>query len=212
MEVYPGKRLNAMRECLLGHGTYKDKDEEGEEVAVASVSGEIQQIDRLITLVPKHIWYFPYVGDVVVGRVISTANKRWYVDINTKMEAILMLTAINLQGNVQRRKGETDEINMRNYYNPGDIIIAEVHSVGAKIQLHTRNENYKKTGYGMLLKADVNAVTKEKTQFLAVQIEEEKVSLVFGMNGYISVSGTNKHSIKSVAQKLLLNQLEQIRE
>ncbi|KAI5184558.1 exosome complex component RRP4 [Nematocida homosporus] len=205
MNVYPGKEIDFGQDCLLGHGTYKALNAQGEEVALATVTGEIQQVDRLITVRSASHWYTPYTGDVVVGQITAIANKRWYVEINSKAEAVLMLTAINLEGNVQRRKGELDEIKMKEYYGIGDIIIAEVQSTGNKIQLHTRNERYTKIPYGLLLKLSPNDITKEKTQIQTIPIDNQTITVISGMNGYVAIYGppNSAQAIKQVAQSIL---------
>lgn len=202
---YPGEPIKHTEEYLLGHGMYKDVDQDGHPVAVASVCGKIAQIDRLITIPADTRWYTPGVGDVVVGRIIGIANKRWYVDLNTRAEAVLMLTAINLVGNIQRRKGELDEIMMQEYFAPGDIIIAEVQGTGQKVQIHTRNEKYTKVPYGVLLKAAPSSIGKEKTQFHQFAVNGQEVGLVLGLNGYVAIFGAPEatQEIKTVAQKVL---------
>ncbi|KAI5189999.1 exosome complex component RRP4 [Nematocida sp. AWRm77] len=213
---YPGDLLKHTEEYLLGHGTYKDTDAEGHSIAIASVQGEVQKIDRLLTIPTQTRWYVPCVGDVVVGRIVGIANKRWYVDINTREEAVLMLTAINLVGNIQRRKGELDEIMMQEYFAPGDIIVAEVQSTGQKVQIHTRNEKYTKVPYGVLLKSLPSAVSKEKTQFHAFSVNKKEARLILGLNGYICAYGAPEdvQEIKHVSRAVidLIHRREKIDE
>ncbi|OAG29230.1 exosome complex component RRP4 [Nematocida displodere] len=201
MSVYPGEEIKNCSECLIGHGAYTDKDEEGNTVSIASVQGEPQRIDRLITVQAKTLWYTPGIGDIVVGRITGVSNKRWYVDINTTTETVLMLTAINLIGNVQRRKGELDEIMMKEYYQTGDIIIAEVQSTGIKTQLHTRNERYRKIPFGILLTFPPEAVAKSRTQHITLEVDGKEITATVGINGYVAVYGNSDTSaeIKKVA-------------
>lgn len=46
------------------------------------------------------------IGDVVVGRITEVAQKRWKVDLNSRSDAILMLSSVNLPGGVQVRSKE----------------------------------------------------------------------------------------------------------
>jgi len=41
------------------------------------------------------------IGDVVVGRITEVAQKRWKVDINSRQDAVLLLSSVNLPGGVQ---------------------------------------------------------------------------------------------------------------
>jgi len=202
---YPGEEIGYTEEALLGHGTYKDADREGKEIAVAALFGEIHQTDRLITIQHKSQWYVPCVGDVVVGKVTRIANKRWYVEINSKTEAVLMLTAINLEGNVQRRKGELDEIMMQKYFALGDILVAEVQSVGQKPQIHTRSEKYSKIPFGVLLEMHPRSVGRGKTQFYTLPGNQKEIRVVLGVNGYVTVHGEPEEvlKIREVAQELM---------
>eukprot|EP00854_Cymbomonas_tetramitiformis_P013916 gene13916-16449_t len=85
-------------------------------------------------------------GDVVVGRVSEIAQKRWKVDINSKQNAALLLSAVNLPGGVQRRRTNVDELNMRSVFEEGDAISAEVQQLmgDGQVALHTRNLKYGK--------------------------------------------------------------------
>lgn len=90
--------------------------------------------------------YVAETGDVVVGRVTETAQKKWKVDLNGRQDAQLMLSAINLAGGVQRRRTHEDELNMRTYFSENDVISSEVQTVlnDGTVALHTRNMKYGK--------------------------------------------------------------------
>lgn len=202
--VWPGERLEYTEDCLEGHGIYKEKQGETRDIFIASVCGEVKQIDRLITVETNTYWYTPCIGDVVVGRVTGIANKRWYLEINTRQEAILLLNSIDLIGNVQRRKGELDEIKMGEYYGIGDIVIGEVQAVGNKVQIHTRNPKYRKILFGVLLKTE--KPQKEMKQYHQEVVNSKEVEIVVGKNGYIVVHSddTSAHlEIKEVSSRIL---------
>lgn len=205
MEALPGEEINNCQGCLIGHGAYTDTDRKGKKVVIASIKGTPARVDRLVTLEAPRPWFTPESGDVVVGRIIGSANKRWYVDINTKTEAVLMLTAINLAGNVQRRKGELDEIMMKDYFTKEEIVIAEVQSTGNKTLLHTRNSKCKKIEFGALLKFPPDFIAKGKTQFVTVKSGKKEVEVVLGLNGYIAVHGhpNSSKEIKQTIQAIL---------
>ncbi|KAI5180669.1 exosome complex component RRP4 [Nematocida sp. AWRm80] len=191
--ILPGERLPYGEECIAGHGVYIGEDKQGNPIAIASVQGKVQQIDRLLRIESDSPWYTPYIGDLVIGRITAIANKRWYVDINAKLETVLMLTAINLESNVQRRKGELDEILMSTYYPIGSVIIAEVQSIGNKIQLHTRNKNYKKVPNGFLIKHPANillfSILPLDTTTSQTTDTNTQVTIAIGKNNWIAIYG-----------------------
>lgn len=202
--VWPGERLAYTDDCLEGHGIHKETQEDGAEVFVASVCGTVKQVDRLITVEADTYWYNSCIGDVVVGKVTGIANKRWYIEINTRQEAILLLNSINLEGNVQRRKGELDEIRMGEYYGIGDIVVGEVQSTGNKVQIHTRNTKYRKILFGVLLK--IEKTLKNIKQYHQEIINGKTVEIVAGRNGYIVVHSDDVSAhleIKEVASRVL---------
>ena len=53
---------------------------------------------------PARHRYTPEVGDVVVGRITEVAGKRWKVDIASRLDGVLQLSAVNLPGGAQRRR------------------------------------------------------------------------------------------------------------
>jgi exosome complex component RRP4 len=50
------------------------------------------------------------------------SQKRWKVDTNSRQDSVLMLSAVNLPGGVQRRKQESDELQMRSFFAEGDVL------------------------------------------------------------------------------------------
>ena len=95
-----------------GHGTYVQDQE-----VIASVVGTVHRVNKLITVRPVYTRYpvtplscdisptsdryNPEVGDLVVGRITDVQPRRWKVDVNSRQDAILMLSSVNLPGGVQ---------------------------------------------------------------------------------------------------------------
>ncbi len=63
---------------------------------VASVVGAVDRVNRLVTVRGIGGVYYGEVGDVVVGRITKVMQKRWKVDINSRLDGILLLSSINL--------------------------------------------------------------------------------------------------------------------
>lgn len=178
----PGERVCDESEYIQGHGTLKV-----DSTIVSSVYGGLRTINKLISVVPANTFrYSGDVGDVVVGRVTDVGNKKWRVDINSKAEATLQLSAISILGEAQRRKTETDEMKMREYFSPGDVLVAEVQKISksGSILLHARNEKYKKLTYGVFLAVPMALVSRAKTYFVV----HGHVEVAIGVNGYVFIS------------------------
>ncbi len=48
--------------------------------------------------------------------------KRWRIDLQSRQEAHLLLSAVSLPGGVQRRRTQEDELNMRSVFKEGDLV------------------------------------------------------------------------------------------
>ena len=80
-------------------------------------------------------------------------NKKWKIDVNSYDDATLHLNSIKL-AEIQRRKTEEDERQMRKFLTEGDLVVAEVQQISnmdKSINLHIRNESFGKLKSGALL-------------------------------------------------------------
>lgn len=182
--VVPGEVITREAGFMRGHGTFVNDDK-----LVATVSGTVERVNKLISVRPLRQRYQGEIGDVVVGRVTSLGQKRWLVDVNHRLDAILLLSSINLPGGVQRRRTIEDELNMRNFFIEGDLISAEVQQFFAKdgaMSLHTRSARYGKLEYGELLTVPPSLIKRCKTAFHI--LPGTGVEAIIGMNGYIFLS------------------------
>ena len=130
--VTPGEPIDAEPGCLRGHGTLMRDDG----TLVATVSGVVERVNKLVSVRPLRARYHGEVGDVVIGRIVEARRrrmgregtqdraegahalaqvgaKRWRADINGRQDAVLMLASINLPGGEQRRRTAEDQLNMR---------------------------------------------------------------------------------------------------
>ncbi|KXN87671.1 Exosome complex component rrp4 [Leucoagaricus sp. SymC.cos] len=178
----PGESLTSSQDYMRGHGTYVDSEE-----VIASVAGTIERVNKLVTVRAIRSRYNPEVGDLVVGRVTEVQPRRWKVDANARQDAVLMLSSVNLPGGVQRRKLESDELQMRNFFEEGDLVVAEVQAFFADgaMSLHTRSLRYGKLRNGQLVIVPPILVRRLKSHFIALPCG---VDLILGLNGYIWVS------------------------
>ena len=121
---------------LRGHGT---RVADGR--LLATVCGTVERVNKLVSVRPLRTRYVPETGDVVLGRVVDIAGKRWKLDVGGRQDAILQLGAVHLPGGAQRRRNTVDELNMRALYAENDLISCEVQSFYADgaVALHTRS-------------------------------------------------------------------------
>jgi exosome complex component RRP4 len=180
--LLPGEAICENEGYIRGHGTQSRKEE-----IVSSYFGRLRIINRLVSVEPAAAMrYMPEVGDVVVGRVASISNKRWKIEMNSRADVTLGLSAISLPGVAQRRKLESDEISMRTFFDIGDLIVAEVQKVNrsGSAALHTRNDRYKKLTNGILVFVPFALLPPLKSRFVVVG----GVEVIAGANGLIWVA------------------------
>lgn len=166
---------------LKGHGT---ADLEGE--VVATLCGVVERVNKLVYVRALRSRYKPEVGDIVIGRVIEVAQKRWRLDINYSQNAYLMLSAMNMPDGVQRRRTALDELNMRCIFEEADVICAEVRGFQHDgLHLQARSQKYGKLSTGQLLTVTPYLVKRQKQHFH--HIEQYGIDLIIGCNGFIWV-------------------------
>ncbi|SCV74964.1 BQ2448_7993 [Microbotryum intermedium] len=180
----PGEVIADAGRWMRGHGTYVQDDK-----VLASVAGTLERVNKLVSVRPLRTKYRSEVGDLVIGRIAEVGPRRWKVEANAAQNAVLMLASINLPGGVQRRKLESDELQMRTFFQEGDLLVAEVQaffSDGA-MSLHTRSLKYGKLKNGMLVIVPPSLIVRLKSHFHSLPYG---VDLIIGLNGYIWISKT----------------------
>jgi exosome complex component RRP4 len=164
---------------------------------VASLCGTVSRVNRLISVAPVRTRYAPEVGDLVVGRIadVSAGQRRWRVELGARQLAALALASVNLPGGVQRRKLEADELQMRQFFQEQDLLVAEVQSSFAdgSVALHTRSLRYGKLRNGALALVQPVLVQRLKSHF--VTLPQADVDLTIGLNGYVWVSKHQKFDV-----------------
>ncbi|KAI8343513.1 hypothetical protein BC941DRAFT_343983 [Chlamydoabsidia padenii] len=182
--VNPGETVTTDQQFMRGHGTYAE--EEGSAV-ISSVAGTVERVNKLLSVRPLKSRYTPEIGDIVVGRITEVAMKRWKVDVNGRQDAMLLLSSVSLPGGVQRRKTESDELQMRQFFSEGDVLVAEVQSFysDGTMGLHTRGFKFCKLRNGSFLCVPPVLVQRCKSQFHTLPCG---VDIILGLNGYIWVN------------------------
>lgn len=180
----PGAGIASDAGVVRGHGTLAPP---GGGALSATVAGVVERVNKLVAVRPLRARYAAEVGDVVVGRVVEIAAKRWRMDLNSRGEAYLLLSAVNLPGGIQRRRNQEDELNMRGFFREGDLVSAEVQELRSDggVALHTRSLRYGKLERGQFVAAQAALVKRAKKHFHVLPCG---VHIIMGNNGYVFLS------------------------
>ncbi|EGC37877.1 hypothetical protein DICPUDRAFT_76545 [Dictyostelium purpureum] len=189
--VIPGQIISREGEYLKGHGTFHNGSN-----LIASVCGTLDKVDRLISVKALKSRYHGEVGDIIVGRITEISSKRWKVDVNSRLDYILMLSAINLPGGIQRRRTSADELQMRNFFVENDLVYAEVQMImgDGSVAIHTRNQKYGKLQNGHFMKVTPSLIKRSKQHFYSLECG---VDVILGLNGYIWIADTEQQKNQS---------------
>lgn len=208
--LVPGETITTEPQWMRGHGTYtpttlplsSSTQDPGTTTITATLSGPLHQTNKLLSITPLRSRYTPSIGDLVLGRIHSVDKSRWRVDISAPLLAQLPLSSINLPGGVLRRRTTADELQMRTYFQEGDLVVAEVQGVGNSdgvATLHTRSLRYGKLRNGSFVAVIGGSgrggggvgVVRGKRQVFTVETANTgngKVDVALGVNGFCWVS------------------------
>ncbi|KAK7755962.1 Exosome complex component rrp4 [Diatrype stigma] len=210
--VTPGEVITEDPQWMRGHGTYTTTNPPA---IVSSVAGTLSKTNKLLSVRPLRARYTPEIGDLVVGRIVEVQARRWRVDVGASLLAQLPLSAINLPGGIQRRRTETDELQIRTFFSEGELLVAEVQQLfgdGAAV-LHTRSLKYGKLRNGLFVAVSGTGggggVVRARRQAFVLDVsggnmgggggsggggagasgaDDDKIDVVLGVNGYIWIS------------------------
>ncbi|KIV82129.1 hypothetical protein PV11_04258 [Exophiala sideris] len=193
--ILPGETVTDETQWMRGHGTYMT---EGSTVITATLAGPLRKTNKLLSVAPLRARYTPEIGDLVVGRIVEVQKSRWKVDVAAPLLAQLPLSSINLPGGVLRRRTTADELQMRNYFQEGDLLVAEVQQIGSSdgtASLHTRSLKYGKLRNGTFLAVSGTGggggVVRSRRQVFTINSGAQgggDVDVILGVNGYIWLS------------------------
>lgn len=181
--VCPGDQVTAEPGVLRGRGVLEREDGK----LVATTCGVVEKVNKLLYVRPLKHRYTGSIGDVVVGRIVEVQQERWAVEIGTAMLAYLHLGAVQLPGNVQRRRTDEDTLRMRELYEENDIISAEVQKVHdtGELALQTRSSRYGKLQNGVVVTLPAVYIRRQAQHL--VTLPQIGAMLVLGNNGWVWV-------------------------
>ncbi|KAK9782585.1 hypothetical protein SCAR479_00928 [Seiridium cardinale] len=194
--VTPGEVITEDAQWMRGHGTYTLPEPPQ---IVSSVAGTLSKTNKLLSVRPLRARYTPEIGDLVVGRIVEVQARRWRVDVGSALLAQLPLSAINLPGGIQRRRTETDELQIRTFFSEGELLVAEVQQLyndGSAV-LHTRSLKYGKLRNGVFMAVSGtgggSGVVRARRHAFTLEVSgseggNEKMDVILGVNGYIWIA------------------------
>ena len=205
--VVPGQAIDCDVGFLRGHGTYLYKNNDNDNyndiddndnnnnkqdenpLLIASVAGQIERVNKLISVRPVKSRYNAEIGDLVVGRITGVESKRWKADIGSQKDATLQLSSVNLPGGAQRIRTYEDQLQMRTLFSENDLISAEVQNVSTDgtLSLHTRSLKYGKLENGQLIIVPASLIKRLPQHYISLPWG---IDIILGKNGYIWITRT----------------------
>lgn len=196
--ITPGEVITSDPQWMRGHGTFTSTSNDAELAPVirSTLAGTLQKTNKLLSVVPLRARYTPEIGDLVIGRIVEVQSRRWKVDVAGALSASLLLSSINLPGGILRKRTSVDELNIRSFFEEGELVVAEVQSLfqDGSPSLHTRSLRYGKlrNGYFMAISGTGGGggVIRSKRQIFTIQTAGRggEVDVILGVNGYIWIS------------------------
>ena len=179
---------------LKGYNTFWDEEEAS---ITAATSGIVEVVERVISVRGLSPKYYPEVGDIVVGRIAEVSGNRWKCSIGAQQDAIMLLANVTEPGGVLRRRGREDELTMRNIFQEGDVLVAEVQRLlsDGTISLHTRSASKfgRMSQAGQLLAVNPSLVKRVKHHFYT--FKSWGVFTVLGVNGRLWIAPATEEQL-----------------
>jgi exosome complex component RRP4 len=180
--VTPGELL-AEGDYLAGTNTYAE-----EKKIYASRIGLADVENKRVNVVALRAFYFPKIGDVVIGTVIEVGFNGWTVDIKSPYTALLRASDV-----LSRPfKPQNDELSQ--VLNGGDLIVAKIASYD---RAHDPQLTVGEPGLGKITRGQIMKVTPSKIprvigrkgSMISMIKQETGCQIILGLNGVILVTG-----------------------
>ncbi len=180
--VTPGELL-AEGDYLAGSNTYAENKK-----IYASRIGLVDCENKQVNVVALRSFYFPKVGDVVIGTVLEVGFSGWTVDIKSPYTALLRASDV-----LSRPfKPQNDELSQ--VLNGGDLIVAKIASYDRS---HDPQLTVGEPGLGKITRGQIIKVTPSKIprvigrkgSMISMIKKETNCQIILGLNGVILVTG-----------------------
>lgn len=202
--IVPGEVIVKGKEYLPGEGTEK----KGEEI-VAQRFGLVEEVDRIVKVIPLSGVYQPRRGNVVIGKVEMVTFNGWVLNIGAAETAFLSLMEVPRFVN----KDAMDEV-----MDIGDMVVAKIWAINKRgIDLSLKQKGLGVIDEGMIMKINSNKVPRvigKEGSMIKLIKDETGCNITVGQNGYIWIQGKNvedelyaKRAIQFVEEKSYLHGL-----
>ncbi|UCG45185.1 MAG: RNA-binding protein [Candidatus Bathyarchaeota archaeon] len=180
--VMPGDLL-AEGGYAAGENAYKE-----DEKVFSAQLGLVDFEEKTIHVVALRSFYIPYVGDIVIGKVVDVGFNGWTLDINAPYAAMLKAS------DVFDRPFKPQRDDLSSIFNIGDLIVAKVVSYSrTRDPLLTISE----PSLGKISKGQIVEVTPSKIprligrqgSMISMLKRETGCHITLGQNGLVLVSG-----------------------
>ena len=182
--VTPGELL-AEGDYLAGNNTYVEENK-----VYASRIGLADCNNKQVNVVALRSFYFPKVGDIVIGTVLEVGFNGWTVDIKAPYTALLRASDV-----LSRPfKPQNDELSQ--VLAGGDLIVAKIASYD---RAHDPQLTVGEPGLGKITRGQIIKVTPSKIprvigkkgSMISMIKQETNCQIILGVNGVILVTGKN---------------------
>jgi exosome complex component RRP4 len=182
--VTPGEML-AEGEYVAGNNTYAENSK-----IYAARIGLADCNNKQVNVVALRSFYFPKVGDVVIGTILEVGFNGWTVDIKAPYTALLRASDV-----LSRPfKPQNDELSQ--VLSGGDLIVAKIASYD---RAHDPQLTVGEPGLGKITRGQIIKVTPSKIpriigkkgSMISMIKQETNCQIILGLNGVILVTGKN---------------------
>ncbi|KON32115.1 hypothetical protein AC478_01170 [miscellaneous Crenarchaeota group-1 archaeon SG8-32-3] len=182
--VTPGEML-AEGDYLAGKNTYAENSK-----IYASRIGLADCNNKQVNVVALRSFYFPKVGDVVIGTVLEVGFNGWTVDIKAPYTALLRASDV-LSRPFKPQNDELSQVLIG-----GDLIVAKIASYD---RAHDPQLTVGEPGLGKITRGQIIKVTPSKIprvigkkgSMISMIKKETNCQIILGLNGVILVTGKN---------------------
>ena len=182
--VTPGELL-AEGDYIAGENTFKQ-----EKKIYASRIGLVDLNNKNVSLVALRAFYYPRVGDMIIGTVKEVGFNGWTIEIKAPYVALLRASDV-----LSRPfKPQNDELSQ--VLGAGDLIVAKIASFD---RAHDPQLTVAEPGLGKITRGQITRVTPTKIprvigrkgSMISMIKKETGCQIILGLNGVILVTGKN---------------------
>ena len=177
--VIPGETIVSGEDYLPGEGTRREKDE-----IVAERYGLVEQIGKLVKVIPLSGVFIPRRGNVIIGQVTDISFNGWMTDINAPYSSFLPLMEV---------PRFIDKNNISEFMDIGDFFSAKIFSIKQKgIDLTFDGKGLGKLEDGMIIFINPNKVPRvigKEGSMIKLIKDETNCKITIGQNGLVWIKG-----------------------